>query len=527
MTAHTPQTSPSAAAARQTLDRHAKQFATLHLRDLLRDDPNRSHNLSLQAGGLYADFSRQRLDAQVLQALAEWAHACGFESARAALFAGEPVNATEGRAALHTALRGVGGDAETASDVALQRARLTTLAAALRAGELRGFRGEPLRSLVCIGIGGSDLGPRLVCDALAQADSFEVRFVANVDPEDLDRALSGLSPAHTAIAVISKTFTTRETLANARAARAWLASAGCPESAWPAQVIGVTAAPDAARAWGIRDDRLLEFRDWVGGRYSLWSSVGLGIAAACGPETFDALLDGAASMDRHFRDTPLTANLPARMGLVSVWNRSFLGLPSQALIPYAERLRLLPAWLQQLAMESNGKSALLSGGRVTLPTSPIVWGTSGTGAQHSFFQQLHQGPDVVPVDFILVRSPRAKALGAGDERHRILLANGVAQAAALALGRAAPDGDVHRDFPGNRPSTTYVLPQLNATSLGALLACFEHATFTAATVLGINPFDQFGVELGKVLAASAEQAFSGQAVADLDPATTALIARLR
>jgi glucose-6-phosphate isomerase len=215
------------------------------------------------------------------------------------------------------------------------------------------------------------------------------------------------------------------------------------------------------------------------------------------------------------------------MGLVSVWNRSFLGLPSQALIPYAERLRLLPAWLQQLAMESNGKSALLSGGRVTLPTSPIVWGTSGTGAQHSFFQQLHQGPDVVPVDFILVRSPRAQALGAGDERHRILLANGVAQAAALALGKTAPDGDVHRDFPGNRPSTTYVLPQLDAASLGALLACFEHATFTAATVLGINPFDQFGVELGKVLAASAEQAFEGQAAAELDPATIALIARLR
>lgn len=527
MTVSTPSPASAAGAAQDRLHVHARRFASLHLRDLLRDDPGRARTLSLQAGPIHADFSRQRLDAEVLGALSDWAVASGFESARSALFSGAPVNVTEGRAALHTALRGVGADESIRADVMAQRGRLAQLARALREGRLSGFRGEPLQALVCIGIGGSDLGPRLVCDALATATDFEVRFVANVDPEDLDGALSGLAPARTAIAVISKTFTTRETLANAQAARAWLTAGGCPADAWSGQVIGVTAAPQAARQWGIREDRLLEFRDWVGGRYSLWSSVGLGIAVACGPETFDALLDGAAQIDRHFRDTPLPGNLPARMGLVSVWNRSFLGMPSQALIPYAERLRLLPAWLQQLAMESNGKSASLAGGRVTLPTSPIVWGTSGTGAQHSFFQQLHQGPDVVPVDFILVREARAAAFGSDDERHRILLANGVAQAAALALGRPGADNDLHRDFPGNRPSTVYLLPRLDATSLGALLACHEHATFTAATVLGINPFDQFGVELGKVLATSVEQALAGQDSADLDPATKALVQRLR
>jgi glucose-6-phosphate isomerase len=513
-----------------TLRRHAARFTLLHLRELIHADPQRSQRLSLEVGGVYADFSRQRLDSSVLDALQAWAQVCGFDAARQRLFDGEIVNPTEGRAALHTALRGVGGSAEVAQAVREQRAVMTALADRLRAGELTGFAGDPLQALVCIGIGGSDLGPRLVCDALSSPGGVDVRFVANVDPEDLDRALAGLNPARTAFAIISKTFTTRETLANAQAARHWLTAGGCPTTDWPAHMIGVTAAPQAALTWGIRADRLLQFWDWVGGRYSLWSTVGLGVAVACGPDVFDALLAGAADMDRHFRDTPLSANLPARMGLVSVWNRAFLNLPSQALIPYAERLRLLPAWLQQLAMESNGKSAALDGHRAMLPTSPIIWGTSGTNAQHSFFQQLHQGPDSVPVDFVLVRSPRADLADladATDDRHRILLANGIAQAAALALGKPAAPGDLHRDFPGNRPSTTLVLQRLDAHTLGALLACHEHATYTAATVLGINPFDQFGVELGKVLASNVERALAGQRTGELDTATAALIARLR
>lgn len=527
MTAHPADPGLTPAICVDALRKHADRFAALHLRELIQADPQRSQSLSLEVGSLYADFSRQRLDTRVLGALQTWAQVCGFDAARQRLFDGDIVNPTEGRAALHTALRGVGGSAEVAQAVREQRAVMTELANRLRAGELTGFSGEPLQALVCIGIGGSDLGPRLVCDALSSPGGVDVRFVANVDPEDLDRALVGLTPARTAFAIISKTFTTRETLANAQAARQWLTAGGCPTPDWPAHMIGVTAAPQAALTWGIRADRLLQFWDWVGGRYSLWSTVGLGVAVACGPEVFDALLAGAADMDRHFRETPLSSNLPARMGLVSVWNRAFLNLPSQALIPYAERLRLLPAWLQQLAMESNGKSAALDGHRAMLPTSPIIWGTSGTNAQHSFFQQLHQGPDCVPVDFVLVRSPRTDLVDASDERHRILMANGIAQAAALALGKPAAPGDLHRDFPGNRPSTTLVLQQLDAHTLGALLACHEHATYTAATVLGINPFDQFGVELGKVLASNVERALAGQPIGELDTATEALIARLR
>jgi len=518
--------SPDPAAVPDALRAHAARFAALHLRDLLAADPQRAQRLSLEAGPLFADLSRQRLDDAVLRDLEAWAAGCGFGRLRADLFAGRVVNPTEGRPALHAALRGVGGDASVAAAVTAQRARLAELAGRLRAGGVAGFRDSAIGTLVCIGIGGSDLGPRLVHDALRPAGGFDVRFVANVDPDDLARALEGLEPATTAFAVVSKTFTTRETLANALAARAWLAAGGCPAQALGAHFIGVTAAPQAALRWGIRADLLLEFWDWVGGRYSLWSSVGLGVAAGCGPAAFDALLDGAAEIDRHFRDAPLAANLPARLGLVSVWNRAFLGFPSQAIIPYAERLRLLPAFLQQLVMESNGKSATLAGGAVALPTSPVVWGTSGTNAQHSFFQQLHQGPDVVPIDFVIARESGTPPAWDGDDRHRILVANCLAQAAALALGREPADGDRHRAFPGNRPSTTLVLPRLDARSLGALIACYEHATFTASVVLGINPFDQFGVEYGKVMASSVEALLAGGPGDGLDAATRALAARL-
>ena len=514
--------SPFAAA----LDAHARRLAPIHLRTLLRDAA-RPARLALEAGPLHADFSRQRLDEAVLADLAAWASASGFEGRRDDLFAGRVANPTEGRPALHAALRGVGADAAVASAVDAQRVRMDALATRLRDGALRGFRGTPVRALVCIGIGGSDLGPRLVHDALREPGGFDVRFVANVDPDDLARELAGLDPATTAFAIVSKTFTTRETLANGLAARGWLVAGGCPPDAAAGQLVGITAAPEAARRWGIRPELLLEFWDWVGGRYSLWSTVGLGIAVGCGPEVFAALRAGAAEIDRHFRDAPIAANLPARVGLVSVWNRAFLGLPSQALIPYSERLRLLPAWAQQLVMESNGKSATLEGARVARPTSPIVWGTSGTNAQHSFFQQLHQGPDIVPVDFVVAREGRTPPAYDGDDRHRILVANCVAQAAALALGREPADGDLHRAFPGDRPSTLFTLPRLDARSLGALLACWEHATFTAAVVLGINPFDQFGVEYGKVMASSVESLLAGSDVEGIDAATRASVARLR
>ncbi|MFM1987798.1 MAG: Glucose-6-phosphate isomerase [Pseudomonadota bacterium] len=519
-------TTASSADLAAALDVHARRLASTHLRTLLAD-ADRPARLAIEAGPLHVDLSRQKLDAAVLAMLADWARACGFEQRRQDLFAGRIVNPTENRPALHAALRGVGGDAGIASDVAAQQARTTALADRIRGGGLAGFRGTPVRALVCLGIGGSDLGPRLVVDALRDAEAFDVRFVANVDPDDLARELVGLEPATTAFAVVSKTFTTRETLANADAARGWLVAGGCPPDAVACQTIGVTAAPAAAIARGIRPELLLEFRDWVGGRYSLWSAVGLGIAVACGPAVLDALRAGAAEIDRHFRDAPVAANLPARLGLVSVWNRAFLGLPTQAIIPYAERLRLLPAWAQQLVMESNGKSAALAGGHAERATAPVVWGTSGTNAQHSFFQQLHQGPDVVPVDFVVARSSRTPPAFDGDDRHRILVANCLAQAAALALGREPADGDVHRAFPGDRPSTLITLPALDARALGALLAAYEHATFTAACVLGINPFDQFGVEYGKVMAAAVERLLAGGPTDGLDPATLAAAARLR
>ena len=502
------------------LAREARRLEASHLRELIAE-PGRIERMTIEAAGLTADFSKQRIDATALDALFSLADKAGLVAARKRLFAGAIVNPTEARPALHPALRGVGGSKAIAAEVKRVRTDIRTLAQRLRSGALKGFRDDPITHLVCIGIGGSDLGPRLVVDALAPADGFDVRFVANVDPGDLGRVLAGLDPARTAFVVVSKTFTTRETLANAEAARRWLAQAGAGSDAMAAHFIGVSANPQAAKAWGIRDDRLLEFWDWVGGRYSLWSAVGVSIAAALGPDGFDALLAGAAAMDHHFAATPPARNLPIWLGLMSVWNRNANGFASQAVIPYAERLRLLPAFLQQLIMESNGKTARIDGGRIARPTAPVIWGVSGTNAQHSFFQQLHQGPDIVPVDFIVAQEPDETGARIGsdrdgvDERHRILVANCLAQSAALALGRPLPDpvrGETwHKAFTGNRPSTTIVLERIDAASLGALLAAYEHATFVASIVLGINAFDQFGVEYGKVMATSVEALLDGKA----------------
>ena len=522
-------------AAWRALKQQARRHADLHLRDLL-DDPSRSGRMGIEAAGLFADFSRQRLDAEAIEALFAMAAAARLAEARSLLFAGAIMNPTEDRPALHMALRGVGGDDAVAAAVATERERIRDLATRLREGGIAGFSGRPLRHLVCIGIGGSDLGPRLVCDALAPppvhgtAPPLDVRFVANVDPSDLHRAIADLDPADTGFVVVSKTFTTRETLANADAARRWLRAAGAEVDGVSRHLLGVTANPDAAVAWGVPDGQVLRFWDWVGGRYSLWSAVGVSIAAACGPQAFDELLAGAARMDHHFRDAPLQENLPVWLGLVSIWNRNGLGCASHAVIPYAERLRLLPAFLQQLVMESNGKTALLDGTRTPHATAPVVWGVSGTNAQHSFFQQLHQGPDVVPVDFIVARDPEVPRSD-GDPRHAILLANCLAQGAALAIGKPLPaEGSRegwHKAFPGNRPSTTIVLPRIGPGSLGALLAAYEHATFVASVVLGINAFDQFGVEYGKVLATAIEKVFDGAPDSGIDAATRALAKRLR
>ena len=475
----------------------------------LLTDRARLDALQVDAGPIHLDLSRQRIDASTLEALWTWAAACDFDEARKRLAEGGRVNFTEGRAATHPALRGRFGPQATRASARFEHQRMATLVERLRSGELRGFDGSPLKALVCLGIGGSDLGPRLITDALAPDGHYPVRFAANADPRELDRALQGLAPQATAIAIISKTFSTRETLANAAVARAWLRAAGCPPEADFRHFIGITAQPDAARAWGIHHEHLLQFDEGVGGRYSVWSTVGLGAATACGMPVFNALLEGAAGMDTHFFEQPLAQNLPAWLGLMWVWNRSFLGHGSLAVVPYAERLALLPAWLQQLMMESNGKSARAAGtdtARAALPTAPVVWGACGPTAQHSFFQQLHQGPEPVPVEFIVPRVNGGRTVH-NDERQRIVVANALAQASALALGQADTTSQAsgHEAFTGNRPSTLILLHDVSAPTLGALLAAYEHATFTAATVLGINPFDQYGVELGKQMARQIEQ----------------------
>jgi glucose-6-phosphate isomerase len=531
------------------LQAHARRLQQIHLRELIPDEARQSR-LQCQAGPLHADFSRQRMDADALNELLLWAQDCDIDGARKRLADGSRVNFTEGRAAVHPALRGPYGPESVREQAAHERRRMAVLVQALRSGQITGYTGAPIQALVCLGIGGSDLGPRLVSDALAPDGAYTVRYAANVDPRDLGHCLHGLHPDTTAFAVVSKTFTTRETLANAAAARAWLRSAGCPPDREAEHFIGITAAPAAARAWGIRHEHLLQFDEGVGGRYSLWSTVGFGAAVACGMPVFDALLEGACGMDAHFFEQAAPHNLPVLMGLISVWNRSFMKHGSLAVLPYAERLSLLPAWLQQLVMESNGKTARADGiaaERSGLSTAPVIWGACGTTAQHSFLQQLHQGPEAVPTEFILLRSSEGRT-ARNDERQRILLANALAQAAALAIGQTRPVGramgpadatdlSAHQDFPGNRPSTLLLLHDLSAQSLGALLACYEHATFTAATLLGINPFDQFGVELGKRLALSVEQALihadgphgamSSQAgLASLDASTRKSLERL-
>lgn len=514
-------------AAWRILQREGRRLADTSLRELL-DDPARPARFRLEAAGLVADFSRQRIDAAAIEALIGLANSARLEEARQQMFSGAPINSTEGRPVLHTALRNASTQAEANALAREERQRIIALASRFRQGEIRGHDGRPLRALVCIGIGGSDLGPRLVCDALATPDSPEVRFVANVDPADLARNLAGLEPATTAFLVVSKTFTTRETLANAEAALAWLQASGASRASCLQQLIGVTANPEAAGQYGIPAAQILHFWEWVGGRYSLWSAVGASIAMACGPQAYEQLLDGAAAMDQHFHQMPFQQNLPVWMGLLSIWNRNVLDCASQAIIPYAERLRLLPAYLQQLIMESNGKSARIDGSHLPYRSAPVIWGVSGTNAQHSFFQQLHQGPDIVPVDFIIARRPDPATLsGKHDERHTILVANCLAQSAALALGKPLPNEAAgenwHKAFPGNRPSTILILPHVGPAVLGALLAAYEHATFVASVVLGINAFDQFGVEYGKVMAKSVETALKGGDTHSLDPATRALL----
>ncbi len=489
---------------------HAARNLGCRLPELIADEPDRFAATTLRVGPLLACFARQRIDAPAAAVLLEVARERGVAEAIAALFEGEPVNRSENRPALHTALR-----SDLASSAVARAAHAQAREARARmAQQVDALRASEVTDIVNVGIGGSDLGPRLVVEALRELDPgrFRVHFLSTVDGHAASHLLRQLDPAHTAAVLVSKSFSTRETLLNAQVLRGWM---GADD-----RFHAVTANVDRARSLGIAAERILPMWDWVGGRYSLWSAVGFSVAAALGMEVFERLLAGAAQMDEHVRRAPLEANLAVRHALVAVWNRNALGYDTHAVLPYDARLARLPAYLQQLVMESLGKSATQAGAPVPCATGPVIWGGAGTDVQHSFFQSLHQGTDTVPMDFIGI----ARADHGSPVQHRALLANLLAQAEAFANG--APGADPQRAYPGSRPSTMILLDALTPESLGALVALYEHSVYVQATIWGINPFDQWGVELGKRLAADLDTAIDSPEAAT-DPITRALIEELR
>ncbi|MES2858923.1 MAG: glucose-6-phosphate isomerase [Pseudomonadota bacterium] len=491
-----------------SLDAHAQRLAGTTLATLVADDPQRAGDFALRVGALYASFARQRYDREALVALFAIGGHVDLAGAMRSLLDGDLVNPSEGRAALHTALRGNTSASPAARDAQAQalaaRARMHAIVAELEASDVT--------DIVSIGIGGSDLGPRLIVDALALPDArFRVHFISNVDGNAAQRVLASLDPARAAAIVISKTFGTQETLLNGGIVRQWLGN--------DRRMYAVSTNAQRVGEFGIPPERTLPMWDWVGGRYSLWSAVGFPIALALGSARFEALLDGAAAMDTHAADAPLRENLAAWHALTAVWNRNALGAATQAVLPYDERLKLLPNYLQQLVMESLGKSVRQDGGGVGGHTVPVWWGGAGTDTQHSFFQALHQGTQVVPADFIGV----LQADHPHAHNHEALLANLLAQTEALANGQASDDP--HRHYPGNRPSSLLLLDALTPHSLGMLLALYEHSVYLQSVLWGINAFDQFGVELGKQVANRLLPALRGDGEAD-DAVTRELLRQL-
>jgi glucose-6-phosphate isomerase len=488
------------------------------LRAAFDADAHRFDGFSLQAPEVFADLSKQRWDAHARDLLLALARECGLEARRDAMFAGEPINTSEGRAVLHTALRAPRGAGPHSDAVHATLDAMLAFAETVRADAV-------YTDIVHIGIGGSDLGPQMAVQALADRlhPRLNLHFVSNVDAHQIAQVLKPLQPQRTLVIIASKTFTTQETMTNAQIARDWFVANGGRDIAH--HFAATTTNVAAAAAFGI--DKTFGFWDWVGGRYSMWSAIGLPIAIAVGADNFRDMLAGAHAMDRHFADTPLEHNLPAQLGLLDIWQRNFEGFSSRSVAPYHQGLARLPAYLQQLEMESNGKSVSADGEPLPYATSPVVWGEPGTNGQHAYFQMLHQGTDIVPLEFIAVRRPSH----GHDDSHTKLLANCLAQSQALMLGRpAAADADVvarQRHFAGNRPSTTLVLDALTPRALGALIAMYEHRVFTAGALWGINSFDQWGVELGKVLAGQLLPRLASGETMGLDGSTAGLLGRLR
>lgn len=487
-----------------------QQHPIKRLDELFAAEPDRLSRLTFDAAGIYFDWSKTHLDQRLLEEYLARADACGFAARRDALFAGKVVNTSEGRPATHVAERGNGAP-EDVDLAAARRQRARALVDAIEGGAFGDLTG-----ILHIGIGGSVLGPELIVDALGRGESrFIVRFLSNIDGYAFDEAAASLDPATTLVVVASKTFTTLETLTNLAAARSWLWNAGVEDP--DSRMIAVTAKPEAALEEGIDETRILQFSEGVGGRYSLWSSVGITAALALGWDSFEALLEGAAEMDRHFRFADAKDNVPLIAAFADRLYVEQLASQSRGVFAYDERLRLLPSYLQQLEMESNGKSVTADGVPVAHPTAPVTWGGTGTDAQHAVFQLLHQGTVLVPVEFVAVREGNDEQ---DDDHHRLLLLNAFAQGAALMQGQESDDPQ--RSYAGNRPSATVLLDRLDARALGALLAFYEHRTFVNAVLLGINPFDQFGVELGKTIA---RQLADGANEGGLDSSTRALMER--
>ncbi|SHG46076.1 glucose-6-phosphate isomerase [Massilia sp. CF038] len=532
-------------ASYQALETHAIEAEDWQLRSLFAASDTRFPDMTVDAAGLFLDYSKNRIDARTLELLTELARERGVDTQRDAMFAGERINLTEQRAVLHTALRAPRGTALTVdgqdvnADVHAVLDRVRIFSDAVRSGTWLGHSGKPITDIVNIGIGGSDLGPKMVCLALRQYAHPRLRmhFVSNVDGHDMDAALTKVNPETTLFIVASKTFTTTETMMNAQTARAWFLQSA-PSEALAKHFVAVSTNTEAIKAFGIDPANMFPFWDWVGGRYSVWSAIGLSVALSVGFGYFSDLLAGAHAMDVHFKEAPLEKNMPVLLGMIGFWNRHFLGCASLSIAPYHQDLNRFPAYLQQLDMESNGKRVTKGGQPVDTLTCPVIWGDCGTNGQHAYFQLLHQGTDVTPIDFIAALRPAHEY----TNQHAALLANCFAQSEAFMRGKTIDEVRVdlqaqglslaeierlapHKTFPGNRPSNTILMEYLTPYTLGALIALYEHKTFVQGVIWDVNSFDQWGVELGKVLAKSIEAELTGASVPERhDCSTNGLIA---